>query len=113
MELSNQNKFNKYLERDNRIIYLAENIDEIYYIVSKTKISLKDYITKTYQNIEDGINHLSDIMNLDSTLKDGGTTIYKSKEYDITMVKCNTISGNKNIYIGDYLIKFDSESMCK
>jgi len=106
-------KFNKYLERDNRVIYLAGNIEEIYYNDSDVRMSLKDYITKSYQTVDDGIKHLTDNMNLIDTLKDGGTTIYKSGEYDITIIKCNTVSGNKNIFVGDYSMKFDNKSMCK
>ena len=113
LEVANLNKFNKYLERDNKTIYLAGNIENIYYTETDTGMSLKDYIEKSYQTTDDGIKHLTDAMNLDDTLKDGGTAIYKSGEYDITIVKCNTIAGNKNIYIGDYSMNFDSESMCK
>ena len=52
-------------------------------------------------------------MNYVDTLKDGGTAIYKSNIYDITLIKCNTIAGNKDIFIGDYSMNFDNESMCK
>lgn len=112
-EVSNSNKFNKYLERDNRVIYLAGNIEEVYYTVSETRMSLKDYISKSYQTLDDGIKSINDNIDYVDTLNDVGTTIHKSSEYDITIVKCNTISGNKNTYIGDYSMKFDSESMCK
>lgn len=112
-EYHNGIKFNKYLERDNKIIYLAGNIEEIYYSDLDTRMSLKDYITKSYQTTDDSIKHLTDIMNYVDTLKDGGTTIYKSNAYDITIIKCNTISGNKDIFIGDYTMNFDSDSMCK
>lgn len=109
----NDIKFNKYLERDNKIIYLAGNVGEIYITPSDTKMSLKDYITKSYQTIDDGIKQLTDNMNFIDILKDGGTTIYQSKEYDISLVKCNTIDGNKNIYIGDYSMNIYNDSMCK
>ena len=112
-ELTNLNKFNKYLERDNRVVYLAGNIQEVYYTDLDTRYKLKDYITKTYQTTDDSIKHLTENINLIDILKDGGTTIYKSSEYDITIVKCNTIDGNRNIYIGDYYMNFDNDSMCK
>ena len=41
----NTNDFTKYLERDNRTIYLFSAIEEIYYNNSNTKISLKDILT--------------------------------------------------------------------
>lgn len=106
-------KFKEYLKIDNKTVCLAGNIEEVYYTNSETKATLKDYITKTWQTFDDSINDLTDLMEINNTLKDGGTTIYKSKKYDITLVKCNTIKGNKNIFIGDYYMKFDSNSMCK
>lgn len=112
-EVTNLNKFNKYLERDNRTIYLAGNIEEVYYTDAETRMSLKDYISKSYQTLDDSVKHLTDIMDYIDTLKDGGTTIYKSNAYDITIIKCNTIAGNKDVFIGDYSMSFDNDSMCK
>lgn len=112
-EVYNAIKFNKYLERDTRTIYLAGNVEEVYYTDLETRMSLKDYISKSYQTIDDSIKHLTDIMDYVDTLKDGGTTIYKSNAYDVTIIKCNTIAGNKDIFIGDYSMSFDNDSMCK
>lgn len=112
-ELYNAIKFNKYLERDNRVIYLAGNIEEVYYKKLNTKYRLKEYITNILQSIDDGINELTKLIMNPAILNDGGTEIYKSKEYDITIVCCNTLSGNKDIFIGDYLMGFDSKTMCK
>ena len=112
-EVSNLNKFNKYLERDNRTIYLAGNVEEVYYNDSEIKMTLKDYISKSYQTLDDSIKHLTDIIDYVDTLKDGGTMIYESNAYDITIIKCNTVEGNKDIFIGDYSMNFDSKSMCK
>lgn len=112
-EIYNTIKFSKYLERDNRSIYLRGNIEEVYYTESNTKMSLKEYIMKAYQTTDDAIKSLTDSMNLIDILRDGGTTIHKSSEYDITIIKCNTIEGNKDIFIGDYQMNFDNDSMCK
>lgn len=112
-EVYNAIKFNKYLERDTRTIYLAGNVEEVYYTDSETRMSLKDYISKSYHTLDDSIKHLTDIMDYVDTLKDGGTTIYKSNAYDVTIIKCNTIAGNKDIFIGDYSMNFDNDSMCK
>lgn len=106
------NKYNIYLKRDGKKVYFASNIKEIYYDDVKNKYVLKDYIEKTYQTLDDSINHLINYLSLYSELNDGGTKIYKSKEYDITIVKCNTITGNHDYYIGDYNMNFDSNSMC-
>ena len=112
-EVYNAIKFNKYLERDTRTIYLAGNVEEVYYTDSGTRMSLKDYISKSYQTIDDSIKHLTDIMDYVDTLKDGGTTIYKSNAYDVTIIQCNTIAGNKDIFIGDYSMSFNNDSICK
>lgn len=112
-EIHNLNKFNKYLEINNRIIYITPNIKEIYYYSNGVKHVLKYYISKSYQTIDDSLKHVTDLLEIADTYDDGGTTIYKSKEYDITIVKCNTIDKNKNIYIGDFSMNFDSDSMCK
>ena len=105
-------KFNKYLERDEgRIIYLASNIEEFYfYENSDKKTTLKEY-AKTWQTLDDIVKNITLNMDVYGELNDGGTKIYKSK--DKTVVVCNTIPGNKDIFIGDYNMSFDSESMCK
>lgn len=107
-------KFSKYLERDDRTIYLAGNLEDVfYYTDSNNKITLKEHITKSYKTIDDSIKELTDLMTYTGTLKDGKAKIYKSKSYDITIIKCNTIAGNKNIFIGDYSMEFNNKSMCK
>jgi len=112
-ENQNLNKFNIYLERDGRIIYLSSSLEEVYLNKSENKITLKDYISKSYQTLDDSINHVTDSMIKTETLKDGGTIIYKNDIFDITLVKCNTTKGNKDIFIADSKLKFDDESMCK
>jgi CRISPR/Cas system CMR-associated protein Cmr5 small subunit len=111
-ENQNLNKFNIYLERDSRIIYLSSLLEEVYLNKNENKITLKDYISKSYQTLDDSINHVTDSMIKTETLRDGGTIIYKNEIFDITLVKCNTTKGNKDIFIGDYKMKFDDESMC-
>ncbi len=112
MENQDGNKYSIYLEQNNRIIYLASNIEEVYYYVPP-KDTLKNYLSSTFQTIDDGIKHLTDLMNNTGTLKDGGTKIYKSSKYDATIITCHTIAGNRDIYIGDYSMQFDNDSMCK
>ena len=111
--LQDGNKFNLYLKRDGKKVFIASNIKEVYYDNVKTKYVLKDYIQNTWQNIDDSLKHLINYMTLFSELNDGGTRIYKSQEYDITIVMCNTLIGNKDYYIGDYNLLFDSNLMCK
>lgn len=110
-EVYNDIKFNYYYKADDRDIYLAGNIDE-FYIDFKNNMSLKDYLLASNQTLDEVINSITEKLDRVETLKDGGTAIYKLKAKDITMVVCNTIDKNRNIYIGDYLMAFD-ESMCK
>ena len=112
-EQADTNKYNVYYERDERIIYLSSTLEEVYYNTD-TKMTLKDYISKSYQTMYDSIKSITDLLALDVTLKDGGTEIYRSEEYDMTLIKCNRLKvegTNKDIFIGDYSLQFD-EDMC-
>ena len=112
-EQADTNKYNVYYERDERIIYLSSTLEEVYYNTD-TKMTLKDYISKSYQTMDDSIKSITDLLALDVTLKDGGTEIYRSEEYDMTLIKCNRLKvegTNKDIFIGDYSLQFD-EDMC-
>ena len=112
-ELQDDNNFNKYLERDNQVIYFKSNVEEVNYYQEYEVYPLKYYIENTWQTISDGIKHLTDVLENTETLRDGGTKIYRNKKVDITIITCNTIAGNKDIYIGDYTMDFDSDIMCK
>lgn len=104
-------EFNKYLDIEDRTIYLEENIEDMYVIDNKNKMTLKYYLSNVNQSVD---NSLKDITNNfeKEEIKDGGTTIYKNKDKDITIVACNTLKGVKDIYIGDYGLTL-KESMCK
>ena len=73
-------------------------------------VTLKDYFSKTYQTFNDSINSLINNMELIDTYKDGGTKLYKNDT--ISIIKCNTIDGNKDIYIGDINLEYQ-ENYCK
>lgn len=111
-EIQNLNKFNVYLERDKRTIFISSALKEVY-LIGEVKDTLKNYISTTWQTTDDGMNKITDLLNNTEILRDGGTKIYKSKEYDITIIKCNTISGNRDYFIGDYNMSFDNDFMCK
>ena len=113
LENINTNKYDKYLEKNDINIYISSNIKDVYYIESGNKYSLKDYVNGTWQTFDDSVNKFLELLELTDTLKDGGTKIYKSETFDITIIKCNTINQNKDVFIGDYLLKFDSDAMCK
>ena len=113
-ENHNSIAYNQYITRDEgRIVYLADNLDEFYvYDSGNNKQTLKEY-ANTWQTLDDIIKHITADLDLYGELNDGGTKIYKSKNEDTTIVVCHTVSGNQDIFIGDYNMQFDSISMCK
>ena len=105
-------KFKEYLKFDNETIYLAENVSELFIVENKNQTSLRKYIINSTESMDKSIESITNLLNKQSILKDGGTIIFKNKDKNITLIKCNTIDGNKDIYIGDYNLNFKS-SMCK
>ena len=107
IEYENQNECNKpklLLSKDGRNIYT--------YCIEKITIEMKDRKAELKSYIEDNSNAINEIINtlkLEDTLMDGGTQIYKG---DITLIKCNTLDGNKDIYIGNDNMKF-KQNFCK
>ena len=99
-------RFNDYYTTNDRTIYLAGNIGELYIKDQDKDITLKTYLSTAFQTLDDGIKHITDKLELKATLKDGGTKIYKSKNKDITMIVCNTTKNDKNILIGDYSMEY-------
>ncbi len=87
-----------YYIGDERTIYLA-CYEDINLIKEKKKISLNEYLT---QNSLDLFISKLDKETKSTTLKDGGTKIYKSD--NLTIIVCNKMLDNnkmsKDIYIG-------------
>lgn len=107
-------KYIEYLKKDNRKILLSCALDEVYYNGGKEgKVTIKEYLSQDDLSLEEKINNLTNNLNLINMLRDGGTKIYRLREADITMVVCNNISGNKDIYIGDSSMSFDNDVMCR
>lgn len=112
-KIHNDIGFNEYYKNNDRTIYLAGNIDEFYVIESSSKITLKSYISTTFQTFDDSIKSITNQLTFLYSYDDGGTSVYKNQEKDITIIICNTINKNKDIFIGDYKMNFESKSMCK
>lgn len=106
----------------------TNNISEISTLYNYSKIP-KDYYeykdgivhftsADTYNLIEkfensdvnEVIKDLTSNMKIDRVLKDGGTTIYKNNK--LTIIKCKTLDGNKDIYIGNNKLKYQDD-FCK
>ena len=105
------NKYYEYCKMDDRTIYFDGSIKEIY-IIDEKEVSLKEYVSTTYQTLDDSIKHITENMDKVRTLSGDGTTIYKSKSLDLTVTTCNTTNKNKDIYFSDYKSTFN-ETMCK
>ena len=104
--------FNKYLTKENRTIYLENNIKELYIFDHQRRWTFKYYVTNTNQSLEKSLKSVTDLLEKEANLKDGGTAIYKDKDKNMTIIACNTLSGNKDVYIGDYQLSF-KDNMCK
>lgn len=74
----------------------------------QNNLLLKDYLNK-YKDLDSLFSSLEDYLIIEKTLKDGGTIIYKTKEknelfaQNLTIIRCNTSDGNKDIYFGEYI----------
>lgn len=110
-EESNCNlKLNEYYKKDNRTIFTS-CLNEINIENEENKqITLKYHLDNINQFFERSINQLVSDANVDNILKDGGTTIYKKDNY--TIILCNTIDGNRDIYIGNKDFKYE-QGYCK
>lgn len=114
-QYNQQLKITKTKDCDNKVIEYYQYEEQKVYLVCLDEIklddaTLKDYFSKTYQTFDDSINNLINSMKLVDTYKDGGTKLYKNDS--IALIKCNTIDGNKDIYIGDTNLEYE-ESFCK
>ena len=110
-EIHNDIRFNDYFTFENRKIYLAGNINQFYVVDGSTMI-LKEFISNYHRSLDDSIKMITDKLEQTGALFDGGTTIYKSEDKDITLITCNKLSGNKNIYIGDYSLEY-TDDLCE
>lgn len=103
-------KFNEYYYNEIQKIYVSSNITEIYLIDSnKTKYSLKWYTLNVNQFLNQTIESITNSMEKKESLFDGETMIYKSELKDATIIICNTLEGNKDIYIGNYQMNYTNQ----
>lgn len=108
---TNQCSNNKtlYLSRENQNIY-TYCLDSIKINDGNNLIELKDYYKENNNVIEEIINTL-DIINI---YEDGGSTLYRDNNKDFTnnglsIIKCNNISGNQDIYIGSINMEYEDD----
>lgn len=100
------NTLTKYYEEESRRIYLS-CLDEVYLKTKDNKdITLKYYLQNINKPYNDSINSL--VNNIDNVdfYYDGGTKLYKKD--DVSILLCNTLDGNKDVYIGNKNLKYKS-----
>lgn len=89
----------EYMSFVNNKVYLY-NLNEVRF---KDNTTLKDFISN-YKDIDNLFKDLDKHLEKVKKLYDGGTTIYEVKDNDdlfndkLTIIKCNTEAGNKDIY---------------
>ncbi len=105
-------RFKDYFTMDNRRIYLSGNIKEFYIKDPDGDLTLKKYLSTVWQTLDDSIKNITDKLDKVDTYRDGGTTVYKSKDKDITLISCKKTDGNNNIYIGDYSLEY-ADDLCE
>lgn len=105
-------EFNEYLNDYNIKVYLEENVNDLYVTDAGQKMTFKDYANGLNQTLDRSIKDLTNKLEKTAALDDGGTTIYKNKDKNITIIACNTLDGNRDVYIGDYQLYY-KENMCK
>jgi len=100
-----------YYQYENRKIY-TYCLNNVELIINNKTIELKDYLKNNT------LDSLIKKLELISSYYDGGTNVYNdggSKRITnngIILIKCNTIDGNKDIYIGNKDMKYKS-NFCK
>ena len=105
-------EFNEYLNNDNIKVYLEENVNDLYVTYAGQKTTFKDYANGLNQTLDRSTKDITNKLEKTAALDDGGTTIYKDKDKNITIIACNTLNGNRDVYIGDYQLSF-KDNMCK
>ena len=73
-------------------------------------MTLKKYIKKSSNTLEASIDKIIKQLEPSGALLDGGSVEYKNDS--ITIIKCNTLDNNNDIYIGDNTLEMTNE-YCK
>ncbi len=103
------NKAKYYTEINNRKIYLY-CLDEINIIDKTGTFTLKEKIN----NKENVIIEIMNTIDFIDTYKDGGSRMYRDNgtkgftNNGLSIISCNTIEGNKDIYIGPKTMGYEN-----
>lgn len=100
-------EFDKYLEMEGQDIYMETNLKDVYYKSNGKRYTLKEF----FEN--DGeISEITSLLGEGISYDDGGSMLYSSDEYDLSVLMCGTLNCNKDIYVGDYTMYY-GDDMCQ
>ena len=87
------------------LIKIGESSPDLKQVKQLSKI-----LNVRYDSIDEAVKPIIDELEQVDMYKDGGSIMYKNN--DIAILKCNTVSGNKDIYIGKSNLRYESD-YCK
>lgn len=93
------NKPQLLVEQKERKIY-TYCLNDVMIKINDKEENLKEFI----ETDEKAIDKIIETLELEGAYSDGGTKLYKGET--LTLVKCNTLDGNRDVYIGDQNMKF-------
>lgn len=97
-----------------KLYYSLDDYDIYTYCLDSIKISRDKEFVELSSLFESDttIKDLFRNMKEKEVYKDGGSKLYIDTKQDIGLIKCNTIDGNRDIYIGNKDIKYE-KNFCK
>ena len=87
-------------------IYMETNLKDVYYRSNGMRYSLKEFVKSDGE-----FGEITSLLGDGISYDDGGSMLYSSDEYDLSVLMCGTLDGNKDIYVGDYTMYYDN-TMC-
>ena len=109
------NKVSEYYEAAGRKVYFV-CLSEIYLQNEDHNMPLSYHFNEANQSFEESIKQVERNLKFMYSYDDGGTAIYrdggtkKISTNNITMIVCNKLSGNRDIYFGDGNLEFIDEN---
>ena len=96
-------------ECNNKAKLLVEQKDKKIYTYCLNDVTIEinnkeENLKKFIETDEKAIDKIIDTLEFKDAFSDGGTKLYRGEK--LTLVKCNTLDGNRDIYIGDQNMKF-------
>ena len=92
------------VEQKDRKIY-TYCLNDVTIKINDKEENLKTFIEKN----DNAIDRIIDTLELEGTFSDGGTKVYKGES--LTLIQCNKLDGNRDVYIGDQNMEFKAMSL--